>query len=91
MMQQGALEMRQITLMKTMCSKRLIGGVARRTVADSGELLQKGTAKYGQLRPSLDALILSDDKHGLALLLDHLLELGVTSLDGLDVNSGEVK
>jgi hypothetical protein len=82
--------MRQITLMKTTCSKRLIGGGARCTVTNSGELLQKGTAKSGQLGPPLDALILSDDKHGLALFLDHCLELRVVAVNGTMMNSGEL-
>jgi hypothetical protein len=47
--------------------------------------------KLESLRSPLDAQILPDDRHKEALLPDYSLELRVTSLDGLDMNSGEVK
>jgi hypothetical protein len=61
--------MRRITLMKTMCSKRLIGGGARRMVTDSGELLQKRMSKLQRLGlPLLDSF-LPDVQRGDALLM----------------------
>jgi hypothetical protein len=81
--------MRQITLMTTTCSKRLIGDGARRMVADSGELLQKETDQFDPLYASLDAKLLLGDLHDEALLLDLPSYSGVISIDGYQENSGE--
>jgi hypothetical protein len=81
--------MRQITLMTTTCSKRLIGDGARRTVADSGELLQKETGQFDPLHASLDAKLLLGDLHDEAPLLDLPSDSGVISIDGYQENSGD--
>jgi hypothetical protein len=72
-------------------SERWIGGGGEHYAADSSELLRRGTVKLSWMRLPLDAILHRDDQPGDALLPDILLELGVTSLDGLDMNSGEVK
>jgi hypothetical protein len=72
-------------------SERWIGGSGEHYAVDSGELLWRGTVKFSWMRLPLDAILRQDDQPGDALLPDNLLELGVTSLDGLNMNSGEVK
>jgi hypothetical protein len=90
MMQEKTPGMHLLTRSLMVCSTtdNLVGDES--TVEFSGELLQKGTTKSSQLGPLLDALILSDDKHVLALLLDHYLELRVVAVNGTMTNSGEL-
>jgi hypothetical protein len=54
-----------------------------------GDDLHKGTTKFSQLGPPLDALILPDDQQSDALLPDKLLELGMVGIVGYPENSGE--
>jgi hypothetical protein len=70
---------------------RSIAAREKHNFTDSGDLLWNKIVKLARCSPPLDALLLLDDQQSDALLLDNFLELGVTSLDGLDMNSGEVK
>jgi hypothetical protein len=58
--------------------------------ADSGELLQRESAKLAWCGPPLDVLLLSDDNQGLALLLDYFLSSGMVAIISHDMNSGGV-
>jgi hypothetical protein len=73
-----------------MSSMAMIGDGVELTVTDSDEFLRNGTTKLEILRLPLDAILLQDEQREEALLPDYSLELGVTSLDGFDMNSGEV-
>jgi hypothetical protein len=57
-------------------STTTIGNGVELIVADSDELLWRGTMKLESLRSPLDVQILPDDRHEEALLPDYSLELG---------------
>jgi hypothetical protein len=90
MRQEKTPGMRLLTrsLMVYSTTDNLVGD--KSTIEFSGELLQKGTSKSDQLRPPLGALIFCDDKHVLALLLDHCLELRVVAVNRTMTNSSEL-
>jgi hypothetical protein len=79
-----------ITLNTKRCSMRLIDDGGERSFADSGELLREGMVKLAWCSPPLDDLLLLDDQQSEELLPDHLLELGVPSIDGGLQSSGEI-
>jgi hypothetical protein len=70
---------------------RSIAAREKHNFADSGDLLWDKMVKLARCSPPLDALLLLHDQQSDVLLPDNLWELGVTSLDGLNMNSGEVK
>jgi hypothetical protein len=82
MLQQETLEMHELTL-------RLMQGPVKPIVVgvesidmNSGELLRKGTVNSGLLKLPLVNSSCPDDLLSEALLLDHLLEHGMASVDG---------
>jgi hypothetical protein len=82
-------EMHQLTVILMVYSTGMIGDGVELTVADPDEFLRKGTTKLEILWLPLDAILLQDDLREEALLPNYSLKLGVTSLDGFDMNSGD--
>jgi hypothetical protein len=81
-MLQLLLQTRWLTSDLMMSSTAMIGAGVKLTVADSDELLRKGTTKLAILRLPLDAILLPEDQGEEALLPDYSLELGMTSYGG---------
>jgi hypothetical protein len=82
MLQQETLEMRELTLRLMQGSVKPIVVRVESIDMNSGELLQKGTANSGLLKLPLVDSSCPGDLLSEALLLDHLLEHGVASVDG---------
>jgi hypothetical protein len=71
-------------------SKSMIMAGDELTVADSGDELQKGTAKFVMPLAPLGAWILLDDHWDTAELLDHFTAQGLAGNGGSLKNSGDV-
>jgi hypothetical protein len=89
-MKRKALEVRKLTTMPLGWSTRLIadGGVS--TLADSGDVPQKGTEKFAQCDPSLDARLIPEVYQDLAHLPDQCFELEEVAIHSAITNSDEV-
>jgi hypothetical protein len=81
MLQQETLEMRELTLRLMQGSVKPIVVRVESIDRNSGELLWKGTTNSGLLKLPLVDSSCPDDLLSEALLLDHLLEHGVASVD----------
>jgi hypothetical protein len=82
MLQQETLEMRELTLRLMQGSvKPMVVGVESISM-NYDELLRKGTTNSGLLKLPLADSSCPDDLLSEALLLNHLLEHGVASVDG---------
>jgi hypothetical protein len=76
-MQERYPEVRNLTRVARMCSKRAMVARIECTIKNSSEVLRKGTAKSRLQGPPLSDSSLPDDPIGHALLPDLLLMLGM--------------
>jgi hypothetical protein len=71
------------------CSTRLIGDGGERSFTDSSDVWRERNGRFTPVRtPLLDSMN-RDNLEGKALLLDHSIERGVVTIDGVLWNSGD--
>ena len=90
MVQIIGLQMRKVTLILMVWSERWILDGIEHELADTGEVLRKGSIKLGRLKKLLLDSWLEDDQHDQALILDQTADAEVASSAGFLIDSGEV-